>query len=94
MKKINKGFPGSSREDVNYLYHLEKDHEKYYFLLFKIYIGLLIKNLEVFLKDIDLFISESFQYLIKFSSDDPDNLLKLDKNNLFLVEPIINFSPY
>lgn len=86
LKKINKGFPGSTKEDVNYLFCLEKDHEKYYFLLFKIYIGLLIKNLEVFLKDIDLFISESFQHIIKFSSDDPDNLFKLDENNLFLKD--------
>lgn len=85
LKKINKGFPGSTKEDVNYLFHLEKDHKKYYFLLLKIYIGLLIKNLEVFLKDIDLFV-ESFQHLIKFSSDDPNNLLKLDKNNYFCDE--------
>lgn len=85
LKKINKGFPGSTKEDVNYLFLLEKDHKKYYFLLLKIYIGLLIKNLEVFLKDIDLFV-ESFQHLIKFSSDDPNNLLKLDKNNYFCDE--------
>jgi hypothetical protein len=73
-------------EALSYLCNLEENHKEYYFLLFKIYVGLLIKNLEVFLKDIDLFISESFQGLIKFSSDDPSNLLKLDKNNLFLED--------
>lgn len=83
LTKINRGFPGSTEEEINYLYHLEKDYTEYYFLLFKIYIGLLIKNLKVFSEEIDLFISESFQGLIKFSSGDPDNLLKLDKYNYF-----------